>query len=277
MPLLPVFEFRSPPLTLYSFTNFPKLPTEIRLMVWELVLPGERVIRIEDFTNTSRRHKPCTTCRCIGSRACVPTLLHVNHETRQLALKFYTVTFKNRLLKPTYFNPILDILLFPSVETFFKFAEPVVLTYTLNLLEVCPFTELFPARNVHAKFGTASGRYNDDESIESKLRYSAIGRSNPLPCRATIGATPWEEISSIGLMNLLGGFGNLTKLFIEGVYLEDSGFHPAPPPSADRILKTLLDKRWKTCSDQNVQLPEIIVVGPTSMKQMRFRAREARL
>ncbi|PVH84847.1 hypothetical protein DL98DRAFT_528262 [Cadophora sp. DSE1049] len=277
MPILPVFAFGSLRSPLKTFTQFPKLPTEIRLMVWELVLPGERVVRIEEFTNTGRRHKPCASCRCIGSRACVPTLLHVNHETRHLALKSYTVTFKNRLLKPTYFNPNLDILLFASVDAFIKFAEPVMLSHTLNLLDVSPFTELFPASDAHGKLGTIPRRYTDDEKIESKVRYMAIGRSNPLPWHTVTGETPWEEICSVELRNLLGGFGNLTKLFIEGVYLGDSGVHPAPPPLADRVLKRLLDKRWNLSRDQDLNLPDFVVVGPTNMKQMRFRAREARL
>jgi len=234
-------------------------------MVWELVLPGERVVRVEKYTNASGRHKPCASCSCIGSRARVPTLLHVNHETRHLALKYYTVTLKHRLLKPTYFNPNIDILLFASVDAFVKFAKPVALPHTLKFYDSSLFTELFPVRDTQGNFGTVPRRYTDDEKIESKLRYMAIGRSNPLPFHAITGETPWEEIDKPEVLNLLGTFGDLTKLFIEGVYLEDSGVHPAPPSFAARFLRKALGRRWKLSRDQDLNMPEIIVVGPTSM------------
>src|SRR4051794_10259068 len=102
-------------------------------MIWELVLPGERVVRIQAFTESSRHHKASASCRCIGSKARVPTLLHVCQESRHLALKSYTITFKNRLLKPTYFNPNLDILLFAGVDDFFKFARPAAFYHILKI------------------------------------------------------------------------------------------------------------------------------------------------
>ena len=244
-------------------------------MVWELVLPGERIVRIEEYPNSSRRHKPCVSCRCIGSRARVPTLLHVNHETRHLALKYYTVTLKHRLLKPTYFNPNIDILLFASVDAFVKFAKPVALPHTLKFYDNSLFTELFPVRDAQGNFGTVPRRYTDDEKIESKLRYMAIGRTNPLPYHAINGDTPWQEIDKPEVLNLLGTFGDLTKIFIEGVYLEDSGVHPAPPSLAARILQTALERRWKLSRDRDLNMPEIIVVGPTSMVSPLLTSREA--
>ncbi|KAH7395772.1 hypothetical protein BKA64DRAFT_709158 [Cadophora sp. MPI-SDFR-AT-0126] len=261
-----------------AFAGFARFPTEIRLMVWELVLPGERVVRIERFANTSHHHNPCESCRCIGSRARVPTLMHVNHETRHLALKSYTVTFKNRLFKPTYFNPDLDILFFASVDAFAIFAEPVELPHTLFPFASSSYNEDYTSPgSLRLNFRTVPRRWIDKERFEEKIRYMAFGRSNRLPCHTLTGETPWEEISNKEMLQMLGAYGNLTTLFIESVYLEDSGLHPTPPPLPDQVLERQLGKLWKLTRYRDLDSPKIVVIGPTSMKQMRFRAREARL
>ncbi|KAH6720230.1 hypothetical protein BKA61DRAFT_668147 [Leptodontidium sp. MPI-SDFR-AT-0119] len=276
LPLRPLQRHAPLPPPLKKFIVFLKLPAELRLMVWELVLPGERVVRIQEFTECSRHHKPSASCRCIGSKARVPTLLHVCRETRLLALKSYTIAFKNRLLKPTYFNPKVDILLFASVDDFFKFACPVAFYHILKIASLNYFGP-YHVTDTHGFPGTPPRRYTDDEKIEDKLRYLAIGRSNPLPCHQVTGKTPWEEFIDRELINLLGEFGNLDTLFVEGIYFEDLGLHPAPPPSAGLIVEKHLKRRWNLSKDALRDFPELVAVGATKMKQMRFRARESRL
>jgi hypothetical protein len=56
------------------------LPIELRLNIWELALPELRVIQIllaEDGHDGAR------------TNAVIPVVLHINSESRQLALKYY--------------------------------------------------------------------------------------------------------------------------------------------------------------------------------------------
>lgn len=245
-------------------------------MVWELALPGERVVRIEEFAESSHHHDPSPLCCCIGSKARIPTLLHVSREARDLALKHYTVTFKNRLRQPTYFNPNLDILFFASVDDFIKFARSVAYH---DILKAAKPSLLLP-RCVHYTHNILEAQPRprfDNEKIEKLLKHVAIGRSNPLEFHQVTGKTPWEEISGWELIFYLGDYSNLENLFLEGIYFEDLGLLPAPPPSAYHFIKGKLDSKWEVAKDVTRDLPKITVVGSTKMKQMRFKARESRL
>ncbi|KAF8848082.1 hypothetical protein BDZ45DRAFT_297522 [Acephala macrosclerotiorum] len=63
-----------------EFIFFLKLPTEIRLMIWDLALPGPRVIEILCEKNVGRD---------FYTKSTTPILLHVNQESRALAFKFF--------------------------------------------------------------------------------------------------------------------------------------------------------------------------------------------
>ena len=88
--------------------GFPKLPTEIRLQIWEdtLALEGSRVVEIKihkEFEYDNQRAFP----RYSTTR---PTpLLYVCHESREVALKNYQLYFG---VVP--FNPIIDTLYLSS-------------------------------------------------------------------------------------------------------------------------------------------------------------------
>jgi hypothetical protein len=60
-----------------SFQMFLNLPTEIRLQIWESVLPGPRVIKI----GLSTMHQRITNCA-------PPVLLHVCRESRKVVLRY---------------------------------------------------------------------------------------------------------------------------------------------------------------------------------------------
>ncbi|KAL2074174.1 hypothetical protein VTL71DRAFT_7952 [Oculimacula yallundae] len=265
----------APPLKRFKF--FPRLPAELRLMIWELALPGERVVRIQDFPECIHKHQPSAVCRCIGSKARVPTLLHVCHESRALALKHYTITFENRMFQPTYFNPNLDILYFASVDDFMKFAHPVpVYSFPED-----PYFEIFAPYRVSDDplypISYPPRRLTDNEDIESKLRYLAIGWAFPFPYNPAIDCTPWESISYDDMLNYIGEFRNLDTLFVEDIFFEDTGLHFFKPSVAVKYIKWLLSERWVAHEDGARKFPELVTVGSTMMKQMRFRAREARL
>ncbi|KAG7285181.1 hypothetical protein NEMBOFW57_009802 [Staphylotrichum longicolle] len=85
-----------------KFTLFAALPTELRLKIWECLIQPRIVIaacldsRFQDEKRAQLARRP--------KRPPVPVLLHVNHESRALALRHYEPAFAwkipHRLLGP---------------------------------------------------------------------------------------------------------------------------------------------------------------------------------
>ena len=78
-----------------AFTCFGALPAELRLKIWELVIQPRVVLaacfdsRFKDEKRSQLSQRP--------KRPSVPVLLHVNHESRMLALRHYEPAFSWRL------------------------------------------------------------------------------------------------------------------------------------------------------------------------------------
>ncbi|PMD22427.1 hypothetical protein NA56DRAFT_747708 [Hyaloscypha hepaticicola] len=73
------------------FYPFPKLPTEIRLQIWQRAidaLPG----RIIDVTSVIHQNESGDEYRFVSHRAC-PSLAGVNREARATVFKIYTPLF----------------------------------------------------------------------------------------------------------------------------------------------------------------------------------------
>jgi hypothetical protein len=86
-----------------KFTLFPKLPAELRRMIWHRSLPGPRVVEVLFADRYGFCFSPCP----------IPTALHVNREARDIALESYKACFAT--LKATsriYFDMEVDILFF---------------------------------------------------------------------------------------------------------------------------------------------------------------------
>lgn len=78
-----------------TFTLFPDLPLELRLKVWEsLLLP--RIVIAACFDAADEAPKRAQLARRANLPP-VPVLLHVCHETRQVALKHYELAFSWRI------------------------------------------------------------------------------------------------------------------------------------------------------------------------------------
>lgn len=96
-----------------AFTSFPALAPEIRLQIWETAVPVGRAVPLEVHFTTGKY--PGQT---------VPPMLHVNKESRDVALKHYMVYFpsapwsdeecKKEGIKvnssPIFYNPSTDVL-----------------------------------------------------------------------------------------------------------------------------------------------------------------------
>jgi hypothetical protein len=94
---------------LRTFTLFPKLPAEIRLVVWKYALAIQRisVIKRNRHWNFSTAIKPFI----ITHPSPAPALLHVNRESKCLAEKAYQQPAFNCLINaPRFFNFEVDAL-----------------------------------------------------------------------------------------------------------------------------------------------------------------------
>ena len=99
-----------------SFALFSLLPTELRLKIWNLNLPGPRIVPIH-YTYTSSDSTTPTPhdgfmvgCTSIAQ---IPANLHTNHESRREALRSYELSFKLQYSQAkAFFNPTIDVLYF---------------------------------------------------------------------------------------------------------------------------------------------------------------------
>ncbi|KAH6720203.1 hypothetical protein BKA61DRAFT_708432 [Leptodontidium sp. MPI-SDFR-AT-0119] len=105
------------------FTLFPKLPLELRRMLWKFALPGPRMIRILPSVRfIVQENGKCVLnpewrqMQMAGSKAASPVILRVNHEARETGLSTYKLAFKGRLSKPIYFDFAQDSLFFANEE-----------------------------------------------------------------------------------------------------------------------------------------------------------------
>ena len=130
-----------------KFTVFPNLAVELRLKIWRSSFPGPRnvgvKIRIKDSGFGGwivRENTPPP-----------PVALHVCHESREEALKYYILSFGTTVYPPTiYFNYQIDTLCFSD-----KFSEGTrqstgASDYLLNLWHGTTFTS-YDSKAKHAK------------------------------------------------------------------------------------------------------------------------------
>jgi hypothetical protein len=114
-------ESNSPEKSSPTFTLFPKLPTELRLKIWKYALPGPRAIRVQRAWSTLSRR--------IRAVAKPPAVLQINSESRQLALRFYEVSFNNAIKgRPIGIDYQVDALYMESwgaFNSFYRFARQV--------------------------------------------------------------------------------------------------------------------------------------------------------
>jgi len=108
---------------LAHFHLFPNLPPELRLQIWELALPRSRVLKVSvDIFDASK-------IALLGPYSPIPSILHICHESRSLALSKLRLGFgpSPYLSSPSipvsgfsgennnefYWNPELDTIYFP--------------------------------------------------------------------------------------------------------------------------------------------------------------------
>ncbi|CZR66607.1 uncharacterized protein PAC_16508 [Phialocephala subalpina] len=74
-----------------TFTRLPELPTELRLQIWQLYLPGHRDIQIFPRSTLETIVAPSPEVKGSTTPATYPTILAVNKESRSVALQKYDI------------------------------------------------------------------------------------------------------------------------------------------------------------------------------------------
>jgi hypothetical protein len=95
-----------------SFIHFPKLPIELRLIIWKLALPDTRIITLKQYQAKIPHIEPNgyaegVTINQLRIRviASTPVLLHTSRESRALTLEFYTLFLASLLHgRPIYID-----------------------------------------------------------------------------------------------------------------------------------------------------------------------------
>lgn len=105
-------------------TNFSGLPFEIRTEIYSLAIPLSRVLRMR-----LNRSPELGIYAESTSHPCIPTILHINRESRAVGLKIFKLSFgasptqaadgsvlKERELFRSYWNPAIDTLYLPFLN-----------------------------------------------------------------------------------------------------------------------------------------------------------------
>ncbi|PVH84882.1 hypothetical protein DL98DRAFT_528298 [Cadophora sp. DSE1049] len=123
-----------------TFHPFPRMPSEIRLKVWNIVLRFRRIVTVRhapalsediermnydshanydswsgdswDFSYYLRYER--VMAENLACDTIAPAIFYVNREARYETLKFYTFQFHAQLDKPIYFNLANDVILFKT-------------------------------------------------------------------------------------------------------------------------------------------------------------------
>ncbi|KUJ13453.1 uncharacterized protein LY89DRAFT_785150 [Mollisia scopiformis] len=109
-------------IALTSFTLFPKLPIELRFLIWKLAHDEPRVLNISKSDRAREPFSPSTYR--VRPMSSPPPLLHTNREARKIGLELRQLCFKSMLNnKPMYYSFAKDSLLLDGVETCYCFTH----------------------------------------------------------------------------------------------------------------------------------------------------------
>ena len=104
-----------------SFTLFPRLPTELRLKIWHLAMPGPRTITLQyKFRRRARLESALPYTASWTSKDLNPAALQVCHESRYEALEIYEQAFGTHACsgRKVYFDFEQDTLKFGGEENY---------------------------------------------------------------------------------------------------------------------------------------------------------------
>ncbi|PMD45687.1 hypothetical protein L207DRAFT_617436 [Hyaloscypha variabilis F] len=107
-----------------TFHSFPKLPKELQLKIWKLLILGPRIIELKavEVIEEVDEWSELSCERCIAQND-HPVLLHICSDSRYLAQQIYKLSFEDELKWPVYMDPDRDVLLFHDTRAIDVFAS----------------------------------------------------------------------------------------------------------------------------------------------------------
>lgn len=107
-----------------TFTLFPRLPIELRTAIWEFAVVVSRIVKIAitenlDLPASFASFRDVSLC----CKTRLPSLVHVDHESRTVGFKHYSVALRSHLRSPIYLNFSIDTIFFKSENVFSAFYE----------------------------------------------------------------------------------------------------------------------------------------------------------
>lgn len=103
----------------------PLLPKEIRLMIWKLLLPPPRTIKLSERNNLDQKWPKGKNLRnfytlWIESTYSIPKLMAISQESRRFALKYYSLILHDTLIgQPIFFDFSVDTLFLETISVLF--------------------------------------------------------------------------------------------------------------------------------------------------------------
>ena len=103
------------------FHKFEDLHTELRVRIWRMSMPINRIIKIRDLTGFEQDVFPEEDRLRVLQK--IPAVLHTNQESREEMLKYYITPLSTRLKQPLYFNFSRDVLVFDGESSCWEFLD----------------------------------------------------------------------------------------------------------------------------------------------------------
>ncbi|RDL40218.1 uncharacterized protein BP5553_00197 [Venustampulla echinocandica] len=154
-----------------AFRRFSNLSIELRYMIWKLALPSARVIKVTYGVFQQDQEDGSIIEFIQGvTDAQTPTLLHVNHESRRVALKNYKLCFEEEFRYPIYVDIRRDVIMVACMEA------------VDILLNVSP-TNIFKEgqlRMLAIDFRRTSRQSRSNWRFDQRFQYSSSLSSGPI-------------------------------------------------------------------------------------------------
>ena len=211
-----------------TFYPFMRLPPELRVMIWNLIMPAQRVVRIRDAKDLDPKadfivpapwQLPVVDLKVVQE---IPAILLVNIESRKEGLKFYTSPFYSRLQHPILFDFSRDFLVFDGHSPCIDF-----LSFFYHWFERSHYTR-------------HPGRIDEWGTIQDKMRNLIIGNSQKVRFRDWT----FTVLASFSQLKLLGSPSS-TDYFLPTtpIWPVDKVRYPPPGPVWRTLHKLWAEKK----------------------------------
>lgn len=244
-----------------TFTCFPRMPTEIRQMVWVIALPGRRLINLVPHSHDGGYRQSIRDKRDPK----LPITLQVNRESRHVTLKHYRISYQRPRpsTNPLVYNPLERhagarcMCVDPNVDMFYIDMKECFNSETrvaeLYLQDPECFNSIRTLEIRRAYWLDIA----TDPLEPLALQYLQSGALKYFPGLHALHAVAWSEVMFIKDEDALN-WQDMILAAIRMIQMED---HPAAMRSIPKIFFHHCRRR-QTCSDEEYMSFAKMVIGP---------------